>query len=395
MNTNLPRTAKGFRERRVTPPSFLTIVCAALSCAALTAGCVSPNKPVGSPVESRWESPGPAAVASRPAEPVGPSAGRPVSRPASALTAPLVGTAASPDVVAVVAGSSITRADMVAALMDSHGLSLLEQLILLAAARQRARAMGLAITEADVAAAHEDALRRMAMPVSDPNSKPLSRPAAERLLQEFLAAKNLSRGEWDQRMEQHACLRKIAEAEVAKMKVTEKMLRQEYVLEYGERVQIRHIQLSSMAAATAARTQLQAKKDFELVARQLSENPFTAAQGGLMPAFTRNDPNVPPLIRETAFSLSEGQVSPAVSEGPWYHLIRLERRFPASEVTFEEVDQDALRTRLTDRLIRQRQEDLEGELFQAAAATIDIRDPQLRRQFQAKHQPGRPRSSSK
>jgi parvulin-like peptidyl-prolyl isomerase len=271
-------------------------------------------------------------------------------------------------------------------LIESHGLGILEHLILLNAARRRAAEMSLKVTRQDIDAAHEDALRRLATPMGGPQTGRLDERTAERLLQGFLAAKNISQREWDLRMEQRAYLAKIAGAEVAKMEVTEQMLRQEYERAYGEKVQVRHIQLGSLVEVTRIRALL-AEKGFELIARQHSENEFTAAHGGLMPPFTRNDPDIPPLICEMAFGLEVGQVSPAIQEQGRYHLIRLERRFPASDVGFENVDKDALRKRLLDRLTDQWQVALEGELFRSAA--VDIRHKALSRQFREKHRGNR------
>ena len=169
---------------------------------------------------------------------------------------------------------------------------------------------------------------------------------AQRLLDDFLAAKNVSRSEWDSRMEQKAYLRKIAEAEVAKTTITDDMLRNEYEQDYGEKVQIRHIQVGSLAAAARVRALLAANKDFELVARQMSENQLTSAQGGLARPFTRNDPGVTPLLREAAFKLKTGEISEAIRDGNVYHIIRVERRFPASDVGFDNADRDELRRKL-------------------------------------------------
>jgi foldase protein PrsA len=337
---------------------------------AMVGGCETSDKPPMTPVETAWERPAPPPLLPATEEAV--------------TTAPAEGEAPRPvEIVALINGSVITRQDMSDMLIQTHGLSLLEQLILLIAARQRAAEMSITVTPADIAAAQQDALRRLATPIGGADDQALDLATAERLLDEFLLAKNISRAEWQRRMEQHAWLRKIAAAEVEALEITEAMLREEYTLVYGERVQIRHIQVSSLRAAAQVRSALAAQKDFELVARESSENPITASRGGLMPPFTRNDPSVTPLIREAAFGMEVGQVSPALNEGNWYHIIRLERRFPASDVGFDHVDRDALRQRLTERLIRQRQEALEFELFQAAS--VDVRDKTLDRQFRDRY----------
>lgn len=384
------------------------VTCAAVTLAVF--GCSSTDEPVGTPIEQVWERP---AAPSPQTGGVGAADAAPVRANAADAGQPAESRPADPEVadeaVALVNGSPITRRQMVETLMATHGLSLMEQLILLTAARQRAAQMGLTVTAADVRAAHDDALRRLAAPVGGIDDQPLDRATAERLLDEFLLAKNISRREWDRRMEQQAYLRKIASAEAGKMEVTDEMLRDEYALAYGERVQIRHIQVpslqeagrvraalfdlnnaSSASAATRPAARLQehtnVSRNFELIARQMSENQLTAARGGLMPPFTRNDPTVTPLIRETAFSLEVGQISPPINEGDRYHIIMVERRFPASEVGFENIDHAKLRQQFLERRIRQRQEMLEAELFRSAA--IDVQDPELARQFKQRYRQG-------
>lgn len=345
----------------------ITIVAAAI----LLCGCAPRKKSEPTPVSSTWESP----AAPRPPESGPPEPMVAASRPAGA---------ADPNgVVAVVNGSRIRWGDMVPMLVESHGLSLLEDLILLTAVRQRAQEMSLSVSRADIQAAHEEALRRLATPIVSDESQQLDREAAEKLLSEFLTAKNLSQSDWDRRMEQRAYLRAIARAEVAKVAIKEDDIRNEYGVAYGERVQVRHVQLSSLAAVDRAHALLKDRKDFELVARQLSENNVTAVNGGLLPPFTRNDPAVTPLFREASFKLAEGEISAPVREGNWFHLIRLERRFPASSVGYDNVDHQKLRARLLDRLTRQYEEQLEAQLFRSAAVYIE--DPVLDRQFRRKH----------
>ncbi|HPZ98570.1 MAG TPA: peptidylprolyl isomerase [Phycisphaerae bacterium] len=355
---------------------------------AVLAGCTE-KPPVGLPVERAWESPpAPSVAAQTPGSAgAGPAMtadpGETSTQPAGAGAADGgVADSRSSTVVATVNGEAITEARLFDMLVDSHGLAVLEQLILLTAAKQRAAELSVTVTPADIAAAEDEALRRIAAPVGDPQAAPLDRPAAERLLAEFLRLKGLSRTEWDCRMEQRAYLRKIAEAEVAKMEVTEQMLRDEYALAYGERVQIRHIQTSSHEAINRAAAML-VTTSFEEVARQLSENAITREQGGLMPPFTRHDGAVPPLIREQAFTLEPGSTSPPMREGAWYHIIKVERRFPASGVGFENVEPDTLRKSLTDRLTRQRTDELDAELFQSAR--IQIRHTKLDQQFRERH----------
>ncbi len=344
----------------------------------ILAGCApKPNTVVATPIANVWESPAPPVPPPPKLEPL-----------PDAETQPAAGQVDDSQPIAVVNGEPLSQSLLVSRLIESHGLGQLEQMIVLAVARQKATKLGLKITPADVRAMHQEALKRLATPVIDPQARVLDPREAQRLLDEFLAAKNVSRSEWDSRMEQKAYLRKIAEAEVAKTTITDDMLRNEYDQDYGEKVQIRHIQVGSLAAAARVRALLTANKDFELVARQMSENQITAAQGGLARPFTRNDPGVTPLLREAAFKLKTGEVSEAIRDGNAYHIIRLERRFPASDIGFTNVDRNELRGKLIERLVQQREQDLEAELFQSAV--VDIRNDELARQYREKHRRATP-----
>lgn len=353
---------------------FTTRMTLVLLC-GLLAGCQEEEGPAGKPVMRIWESPESARTSASPAS-------DPMPAPMFEAPAPMPSEDAEV-VIAAVNGKTIRKGDLVAALIEQDGLRYIEDEVLLIAAKQRASEMGVTVTSADIRRAHDKALEQLQTPIVNTDSLPIDRSAAERLLSEFLGAKNISRAEWDRRMEQRAYFNAIAEAEISERGITEDELQKEYARSYGERVQIRHVQVASLAAVDRARAAIVGGRDFELVAREMSENAITAANGGLLPPFARDDPAVSPLIRQTAFGLEPGQISAAVHEGGWYHLIRLEQRFPASGVGFENVDRAVLERRLRDRLIESRLNELEEELFVSAA--VDIRDPVLRRQFQEKH----------
>ena len=315
-------------------------------------------------------------------------------RPSAASTAPESATTGPAEPAAIggndvpiafVNGEPIGRRQLSQMLMDSHGAAILEQLVLLTAAKQKAATRSIVVTSGDIQAAEDEALRRVAAPMGSPEGSTLDRATAEKLLTDFLRLKGLSQTEWKCRMEQRAYITKIAQADLAETQITEEMLKNEYNLAYGEKVQIRHIQCASQEAINRAAGLLKTKS-FEQVAREISENAITREQGGLMPPFIAQDGAVPPLVRERAFAMQVGQTSDPLREGTWYHIIRIEKRYPASSVGFENVDQQVLRKRLIDRLVRQRVDALDAELFNKAK--IDIRDRNLDRQFRQRH-PGR------
>ncbi|MHC4672156.1 MAG: peptidylprolyl isomerase, partial [Planctomycetota bacterium] len=293
----------------------LLLIFAGCTIASSLCTCSTTQTPPAKPLERAWEAPTHTPKPQPEAKPI------PAPQKTQADNPP-----ATKGIIAVVDGSTITRSEMLDLLIESQGLRLLEQLILLHAAQKKAADMSLTITQNDIEAAHQDAIQRLSTPLIDPEAQPIDRQTAQRLLQQFLSAKNISPHEWQLRLKQRAYLHKIAEAQVDQTKITEDMLRNQFQLTYGQKVRIRHIQLASLAEAARARAMLTEKKDFAAVARQYSRNQFTAIHGGLTPPFTKNDPSVTPLIREKAFNMKPGQISPALQEGNTYHIIKLEKR---------------------------------------------------------------------
>lgn len=300
--------------------------------------------------------------------------------------------------IASVNGASISRESFVQLLLKSHGVGILEQWIGLEAVRQYAESRGIVVTERDVRGERERALRKLsstgtgsgtplatsstnaARSDSGPaNSNSADSDSAERSLEAAMAARNVSPEELDLILRRNACLRKCVEADLA---VSEMELHEEMDRVYGQRVEVRHIQLATPGEVDRVLERWVAGAAFEDLARTHSANEASAARGGLLEPFSRGSEEVPPLLRQTAFAMEPGAVSPAIRVGPWYHLLRLERRIPA-----ESRDLGSVRAEL-ERQVRERRTEagmfaLYEKLFRAA--TIEIPDADLRAAFSKRH----------
>ena len=251
------------------------------------------------------------------------------SRAMLAVTSVLLTTALSAapgraddgDAFVIVNGRPITRTEVVDVLMEAHGLSITQQLIVLELARQETKRRGLEVTAADVEAEFRRALDQIIAGVDSDGT--VTEESKRQALQTMLEEKNISMAEFLIGMERNAHLRKAVQQE---LRINEATLREEFARTYGEKVAVRHIQISVSDAALLNRAldQLRQGKDFAEVARQLSQNAATAAQGGQMAPFTFDDPEIPAALREAAFALRPGEVSAAV---------RVQRRLASSTPT--------------------------------------------------------------
>jgi foldase protein PrsA len=258
-------------------------------------------------------------------------------------------------------------------------VGILEQLIGLEAATRAATERGVIITQADLDREHERALRDMSDSLSAITADRSDREAAERLLDEVLAERGMSRDEFDIITRRNAYLRKLVESE---QNITEAQLRGEYDRVYGAQVRVRHVQLATLGEAARVKERLAAGEAFADLATRYSANTTTAQRGGLLDPFSMEDERVPSALRQAAFALEPGGVSSAVRVGDWYHVLLLEERLPAQAVDFTTV-RDELEDSLRDRLAQPAMFALFEKLF--GEATIEIYDAGLARAFRRKH----------
>lgn len=200
--------------------------------------------------------------------------------------------------------------------------------------------------------------------------------AKRRALQTLLEQRGLSLAEFRLSMERNAHLRKLVEQSVV---ITEQTLREEYSRTYGEKVQVRHIQVAESSDLNEVLNRLNRGDDFAVVARELSRNPESAAKGGELPAFAFDEASIPPVLREAAFALKPGEVSSPIRVEKWFHILKLERRIAPENVRFEDV-KPQVEQALRERVIPQEMNRKATELYQQAK--IKVIDAKLRDQYE-------------
>jgi len=351
-------------------------LCSTLSAAIVTASmsCNSPERVRPARVGAAWQAQQQRQIETTPSNPDASGDAR-----TPGFNEPAAREVATRQAVATVDGRPIPRRRVIDTLLRSHGPDLLLQIIALDTAEALASAKGLKVQQADVNREYDRALRRLVDPLSSVTAGSFDRAEAERLLDTILAERNMSREEYGIVIRRNATLRAIVESEQL---LTEEQLQAEFARAFGERVQIRHIQLATLTDVTRVTDQLASGKEFGELAGRYSANVASARTMGLLEPFSASDEDVPRILRDVAFSLEPGEVSSAVRIGSWYHLLKLERRIRAEDRGFEEA-RDQLRRRLGDRLAEPAMQQLYERLVREANVTIH--DPVLREAFVRKH----------
>ena len=278
------------------------------------------------------------------------------------------------DALVIVNGQPLSKKRVVEVLLESHGLSVMQQLIALELAREESRRLKLSVSDADIERENERAMERIA-PSTGSDGKALTAEERRQSLDGLLREKGLTLVEFRLAMERNAHLRKAVEHG---FEITEATLREEFARLHGEKVEVRHIQVGDVNGLHEALNRLDQGHDFAEIARTVSENQESAANGGLLAPFAFNDEAIAPVLREAAFALKPGEVTKPIRVARWWHILKLERRLPAADVTFDAVRTQVEQT-LRDRVLPQEMNKRLATLFQKAQ--IRVLDSKLKDQF--------------
>jgi len=302
-------------------------------------------------------------------------------------------------VIARLPGLDIAREQVLAPLIEAHGLPVLINVVQLELAKQNAQRAGVTVTDADVAAErkvtlsqafNDDVAQKLRQQIDDAVAKNDQATAQklrrelerdqELMLDQLLAQQKVSRPEFELVLRTNAHLRKLAERELKDKPITDDVLRKRFETEYGASVRVKHIQGSSAAELQKAKARVTAGEPFEKVAKQVSRNARTGPLGGELPRFSLATPNIPDNFKEVAFALKEGEVSDVVACEDAYHLIKLEQKFAPRAVKFESV-KDSLLQRVREQLVQGAITHLREQLAEQTRNHLKIDDPVLREQF--------------
>jgi hypothetical protein len=289
-------------------------------------------------------------------------------------TPPPTGAQQSGDpVIARLSGNPIRLSQLQPILLEGYGLSVLQTIVLLEAAKHEAARNGIVVSPEDV-----NTERALTQTKLFPDAEPADIP---KLYQQFLGQKGLTVAEFDLILETNAYLRKMAEPAV-KGKITDAALQEMFRQRYGENVQVRHIQLANLQEIAAAKDRLNKGEPFEKVAAEMSRNARTAPLGGELPPFSRQAAGYPQAFKDVAFSLKEGEVSDVVSAEGSYHLIKLEHRIAPKVIKFEEV-KASLSEDLHEILVQEVIKRLRAQIAEDARRGLIIDNPILKAQYDA------------
>lgn len=166
-----------------------------------------------------------------------------------------------------------------------------------------------------------------------------------------------------------------------KLTVTQEQMDREYEAEYGPKVQVRMISLTSASKAKKVLAMAKANPDdFARLAKQHSEDPNSAAAQGLIPPVRRHMGEK--AIETAVFAMKKGEISDIITAANQFFIFKCERLIPAGNISAQYKAQVAnmLRERIVERNLRDASGDLFKQLQSQAKIVNVLNDPKLRKQ---------------
>lgn len=265
------------------------------------------------------------------------------------------------EVPAVVNGEKITRDELAKRCLARHGEQVLESLLNKQLIAAECAKKGFAVTEAEVQAEIERMATRFGLRVDF-----------------WLTLLEEERGINPQQYASEIvwptlALRKLAGERLA---VSKEELQREYETEFGASVAARIIVLTDKAKADSVQKAAATNPaDFANLAKKHSVDTHTASVGGVIPPIRKHVGYE--VIEKTAFSLSDGQVSPVIPVGNQYIILLREKLIPARQEKFEDV-QLRLYQAISDVKLREVADQVFRELQDKAKVEIVLNQPNPR-----------------
>ncbi|MCF7957462.1 MAG: peptidylprolyl isomerase [Phycisphaerae bacterium] len=274
--------------------------------------------------------------------------------------------------LAMVNGQAVRESELVSILIAGYGRDVLDELVLREIVRQQGHQSGLVVTAAMVQQELDQTIEKIS-----PGKTPREQKA---LFDYMLKKRNMSQAVFKIILEKQLTLRKLVDPNVS---ITEKMLQEEYQRQYGKKVIVRQIVVSSFRTINQVKKRLENGESFSDLVQTVSEDELSLSQEGISGPFSPVDQNIPQALRDAAFALKQsGAVSPPVryyddTNREWWAIIRLEKEFPADTTRIISEVTDELHEIIHQRIMAERMMALQNKLKKSAQ--VKIVDPRVLR----------------
>ncbi|HRX78855.1 MAG TPA: peptidylprolyl isomerase [Pirellulaceae bacterium] len=292
----------------------------------------------------------------------------PVARPSGATATVNSGQQQQvPKVMAVVNGQQITREDLANECLKRYGKDVLESIVNKHLIFQACQKYNITITDGDV----EAEIEQMASKFGLPKDRWLTMLERERDISPDRYRREII---WPT-----LALRRLANQQIV---VNDDELKKAFESEYGPKVKVRMISVSSRAKADEIRQKaLASPAKFGDLAKEFSEDANTAAARGIIPPIRKHVGY--DEVETAAFALKEGEISQVIPVANQYLILMCEKHLPESYVASTQMQQiqTQLRDRIRDDKLRTAATDLFKKLQDESQIVNVYNDARLQQQM--------------
>jgi parvulin-like peptidyl-prolyl isomerase len=283
------------------------------------------------------------------------------SRPPAALPAATAGPQPAPaaskpatPIMAVVNGEQILRENLANECLRRYGQEVLENLINREIISQACQARNVVITEQDVDTEVRNVAERFGL-------------TADRWLSVLQSERNVDPVQYRRDIIWPTlALRRLASTQVT---VTDVEFRQAFESEYGPKIRARVIAVSSREKADRLRQMAQNDPDsFPQLAKEHSEDRATASVYGVIPPIRKHVGDAE--IEQIAYSLKEGEISPVITVGNQYLILKCEQHIARTFVSAENMP--AIEQQLREQVLEHKMRMESANLFQDLLSRAQI-----------------------
>lgn len=247
-------------------------------------------------------------------------------------------------VLATINGEPINREEFLNILNAVAGMRLFEQVKDLVLVQQAVRSAGMEITPADISAEKKRILDNLAERAGAEGQK-LTDQELEGAFQQIMARQGATPIEVEFSLRRAAGLRKLA-SKLADINVTEEQVQEAFAAEFGPKVQIRDVIVKNMTEGSTIRSAVE--KDGKSLG-DLAAQKNLPQQVLIVP---ENVKGLPEAIRERAFNMKEGEISPVIPvetpQGSALHILLLEKKIPAQDKKLDAAMKDTIKKELRE-----------------------------------------------
>ncbi len=268
------------------------------------------------------------------------------------------------DVMAIVNGKDISRAQLAHACVERHGEEVLESLVNKRLILHHCRNRKIEVTQEETSAEVDRMAKRFKL-------------GREQWLDLLERERGIGREEYGRDiLWPTLALRKLAADQLT---VTEDELAKAHEMQFGPAVHARLLVVSSRAEAEELHAQLaQRPEEFARLAMQHSEDVNSASIGGLIQPIRRHMGDA--SLEQAVFSLEPGQISPILPVAEKFAILKCESHIPAQDVALDEV-----RAEMTEQIKESKLREVASKLFEnlqkSAIIQNVLNDPDLSQQL--------------